>query len=120
MRTCRTFYIIDVEYEFASEVNKSCVKQIMSHYAPKTLYSDVRSRKIAHMKSVDLYVCGFPCVPFSHLGKREGINNENCGDVVFGALNYIKQKKPIVSSLLVPVISLISLPKVKVESFFFF
>ena len=23
---------IDVEYEFASEVNKSCVKQIMSHY----------------------------------------------------------------------------------------
>ena len=47
-------------------------------------------------------------MPFSHLGKREGINNENCGDVVFGALNYIKQKKPIVSSLLVPVISLIA------------
>ena len=85
---------IDVEYEFASEVNKSYVKQIMSHYPPKTVYGDIRSRKIAHMKSVDLYVCGFPCVPFSHLGKREGINNENCGDVVFGALNYIKQKKP--------------------------
>jgi len=42
---------------------------------------------------IDIYVCGFPCQPFSIAGERKGFNDKR-GNIFFNCLDVIKAKKP--------------------------
>jgi DNA (cytosine-5)-methyltransferase 1 len=93
---------IPFEHEFSSEIDKYCIKSIKANYNPKIIFGDkdgpfpegdIRKRDINVVPDIDLYVCGFPCQPFSSAGKRNGLNDDR-GNVFFSCLDVIKQKQP--------------------------
>jgi DNA (cytosine-5)-methyltransferase 1 len=93
---------IPYEHVFSSEIDKYCIKSIKANYSPKIIFGDpdgpfkngdIRERNIKDIPDIDLYVCGFPCQPFSSAGERKGINDKR-GNVFFSCLEVIKFKQP--------------------------
>ena len=62
-------------HEFSSEIDKHCIASIKANYKPKIIFGDIKKRKIKDVPDIDLYVCGFPCQPFSMAGERNGIED---------------------------------------------
>lgn len=81
------------EHEFSSEIDKWCIKSINANYSPKKIYGDITIRDNSETPQVDLYVCGFPCQPFSIAGKRNGLNDSR-GTVIHSCIDYIQKKSP--------------------------
>ncbi len=84
---------IPFEHIFSSEIEPNCIKSINANYRPNILFSDITSRDIRAVPDIDLYVCGFPCQPFSSLGKRDGAADER-GTVFYSCLKVLRKKKP--------------------------
>lgn len=80
-------------HEFSSEINKHCIESIKANFNPKIIYGDVKKRKLNNIPNIDLYICGFPCQPFSLAGNRLGINDFR-GNLFFDCLKLIKKKEP--------------------------
>lgn len=82
-------------HAFASELDKFATKAILANKPPTVLYKDMRTRDVAQTPRVDLYCCGFPCIPFSRAGNEQGFEHET-GDLFFHALRYIRARTPTV------------------------
>lgn len=82
---------------FSSEIDKFCIKSIKANYDPEILFGDpdgpfkegdITKRNIEDVPEMDLYVCGFPCQPFSDAGNKLGIRDargtvfEACADLI--------------------------------------
>lgn len=82
---------IDIEHIFSSDIDKYARKSIIANYEPKILYEDMLvDRKL---DDIDLYICGFPCQPFSHAGHRKGTDDKR-GKIFWECLKVINEKKP--------------------------
>ena len=84
---------VNYSHEFSSEIDPKCIKLIKEHYHPKVLYEDLYSRDNRKAKKVNLYICGFPCQPFSLAGYRRGTDDAK-GVVFFQCLKYVKMNQP--------------------------
>ena len=82
-------------HEFSSEVDEHCVATIKANFAPKIIFGDMTKRHLKDIPDIDLYVCGFPCQPFSVAGKREGVRDPR-GTIFWECVKVIKHKKPSV------------------------
>ena len=89
-------------HEWSSDTDKYCIKSIKANYNPKIIFGDVegpfpdgdiRNRDNSKLPDIDLYVCGFPCQPFSIAGQRKGLQDKR-GNVFYSCLDVIKKKKP--------------------------
>jgi DNA (cytosine-5)-methyltransferase 1 len=87
---------------FSSEIDKFCIKSIKANYNPEIIFGDkdgpypegdITKRNLKDIPDIDLYVCGFPCQPFSMAGKRGGFD-DNRGNVFFSCINVIEYKQP--------------------------
>jgi DNA (cytosine-5)-methyltransferase 1 len=76
---------------FSSEIDKFARESILANYSPKVLYEDMRQPRL--LPKLDLYVCGFPCQPFSTAGKRQGEKDPR-GNIFMSCINTIKQTNP--------------------------
>ena len=83
----------NIEHSFSSEIDKWCVKSIKANYSPKIIYDDMTVRDNTKTPYVDLYVCGFPCQPFSIAGKRLGLKDMR-GNVIQSCIDYIQTQYP--------------------------
>lgn len=86
---------------FASEANTSVRHLLYDTYGKTamTYYKDVcrRSNSSPDTSSVDVYVFGFPCTPYSPAGHGRGLQDEKGrGQVLFHCLDYVKHKAPAV------------------------
>ena len=93
---------IPFRHVFSSEIDKYCIESIKANYKPEIIFGDkegdfpegdIRKRNIKDVPDIDLYVCGFPCQPFSQAGERRGLDDER-GNVFFSCLKVIKEKQP--------------------------
>lgn len=78
---------------FSAEVDKFCKQSIQANYNPMIEFDDIMERKTSDIPNIDLYVCGFPCQPFSNAGTRKGFNVRK-GNVFFSCIDVINAKKP--------------------------
>ena len=86
---------VPFSHEFSSEIDKHCISTIQANFNPKIMFGDIKERKIKDIPDIDMYVCGFPCQPFSNAGRREGIRDPR-GTIFYECLRVIKHKKPII------------------------
>ena len=87
---------------WSSDIDKFCIQSIKANYEPERLYGDpngpypdgdITKRDHSTLPDIDLYVCGFPCQPFSIAGYRKGIEDKR-GNVFWSCLDVIKLKQP--------------------------
>ena len=87
---------------FSSEIDKYCIQSIKANHSPKILFGDpdgpykdgdIRNRDNTILPDIDLYVCGFPCQPFSSAGKRKGSKDKR-GNVFWGCYEVIIEIQP--------------------------
>jgi DNA (cytosine-5)-methyltransferase 1 len=86
---------INFEHVFSCEIDKYARRSIKANYEPGILYEDITTRDHSALPDIDLYVCGFPCQPFSHAGKRLGIEDPR-GTIFWHCLEVIKEKLPFI------------------------
>lgn len=93
---------INFKHVFSSEIDKYCIKSIKANYDPEIIFGDkegpfpegdITKRNINDVPDIDLYVCGFPCQPFSIAGDRKGFADKR-GNVFFSCLEVIEVKQP--------------------------
>ena len=93
---------VPYEHVFSSEIDKRCVKLIKANFSPRILFGDpdgpfpegdITKRDLRDVPGIDVYICGFPCQPFSKCGKRGGFEDPR-GNVFFACVELIRRKKP--------------------------
>jgi len=66
---------------FSSEIDPLAVQLLQANFQPEILFGDITKRDWtkhdrSEFPSIDLYVAGFPCQPFSTVGTRSGFEDE--------------------------------------------
>jgi DNA (cytosine-5)-methyltransferase 1 len=92
---------IPYTHVFSSEIDKYCIESIIANHDPEILFGydedypegDITKRDIDDVPDIDLYVCGFPCQPFSSAGKKKGSKDKR-GNVFWGCYEVITEIQP--------------------------
>jgi len=79
---------------FSSEWDKDCQKTYETNFGDKP-YGDITKIEAEDIPSFDILVGGFPCQPFSSIGKREGFNHKTQGTLFHEVVRILEQKKPV-------------------------
>ncbi|TQR34611.1 DNA (cytosine-5-)-methyltransferase [Campylobacter sp. MIT 99-7217] len=79
-----------------SEIDKAAIKSYESFFDTKDelKFGDLTKIRAKHLPDFDLLISGFPCQSFSIVGKREGFENEEKGQIIFYLAEILRQKKP--------------------------
>ncbi len=86
---------VPFRHVFSCERDQACQETIKANYHPERLYDDMTTRDIKTLPPMDIYVCGFPCQPFSNAGKRHGVEDEQGrGHLFWYCLEVIQSKRP--------------------------
>lgn len=83
----------NTECVFSSEWDKYASKTYEANYNEKP-FGDITQIKETDIPDHDILLAGFPCQPFSHIGKREGFTHETQGTLFFDVLRILKEKRP--------------------------
>ena len=68
---------------------------IQANSPPDVLFDNIVTRDPLLVPSVDLYLAGFPCQPWSHGEKRQGFaDKEGRGTIFWEVFSYIERRKP--------------------------
>ena len=78
---------------FSSEWDKYAMKTYQENYG-EIPYGDINSIEPGDIPDHDLLIAGFPCQPFSTIGKREGFLHKTQGTLFHSIVNILEAKKP--------------------------
>jgi DNA (cytosine-5)-methyltransferase 1 len=84
---------IPFEHSFSCEKDKYALQSIKANYHPKKIYHDITKRKHALLPDIDIYVCGFPCQPFSLMGNQMGTEDSR-SNIMYQCIKVIQKKLP--------------------------
>jgi len=57
-------------------------------------YGDITQIEPSSIPDIDILTAGFPCQPFSSIGKREGFEHPTQGTLFYDVVKILKEKKP--------------------------
>jgi len=78
---------------FSSEWDKYAAETYEANYGEKP-NGDITKINENNIPDHDVLLAGFPCQPFSNIGKREGFAHETQGTLFFDVLRILKKKQP--------------------------
>jgi len=78
---------------WANDFDKYAVKTYQENVNKNIVLGDITKLKDS-VPNHDVLIGGFPCQPFSTLGKLEGFKDENRGNLFFDIIDIIKNKRP--------------------------
>ena len=84
---------IPFKHVFSCEKDSYAVKSIKANYTPEKMYTDITKRKHTLLPDMDVYVCGFPCQPFSLMGNKMGTDDAR-SNIMYQCIKVIKKKLP--------------------------
>ena len=86
-----------INHRFACDITKASKTFILQNCRPTVWYPDCLARDNSNKSTptVDIYVAGFPCQPYSAAGQNKGMDDSRA-DVFSGVLDYIRQKLPTI------------------------
>lgn len=79
---------------FTSEWDKDCQKTYEANFGVKP-HGDITKISAEQIPDFDILVAGFPCQPFSSIGKREGFNHTTQGTLFYEIVRILEHKKPV-------------------------
>lgn len=79
---------------FTSEWDEACKKTYQANFG-EIPYGDITEVDAKDIPDFDILLAGFPCQPFSSIGKREGFNHPTQGTLFYDVERILKEKKPI-------------------------
>jgi len=94
------------ECAFSSEWDKDSQKTYSANFGEKP-QGDITQIEAREIPNFDVLLAGFPCQPFSSIGKRAGFKHETQGTLFYDVLRIIEDKRPI-SFLLENVVGLLN------------
>jgi DNA (cytosine-5)-methyltransferase 1 len=80
------------ECVFTSEWDPDCQKTYQANFG-EIPYGDITKIKGEEIPDFDVLVAGFPCQPFSSIGKRQGFTHATQGTLFYDVLRIMKDKK---------------------------
>lgn len=80
------------ECVFSSEWDSSCQKTYQANFG-EIPYGDITKIDAKDIPDFDILVAGFPCQPFSSIGKRQGFMHATQGTLFYDILRIIKSKR---------------------------
>jgi len=78
---------------FSSEWDTNCQKTYKANFG-EIPHGDITKIKPEEIPDFDILVGGFPCQPFSSIGKRQGFMHKTQGTLFYDIARIIKTKKP--------------------------
>ena len=84
---------IPFEHCFSCDKDKFVLQSIKANYHPNKIYTDITKRKHALLPDIDIYVCGFPCQPFSLMGNKMGTEDSR-SNIMYQCIKVIEKKLP--------------------------
>lgn len=82
---------------FSYDTDPACGATVCANFAPERAVfgpaADITARDPQTVPAVDLYVCGFPCQPFSKCGTQAGFADPR-GTVFHGCVAYLRHHRP--------------------------
>lgn len=78
---------------FSSEWDQFAAKTYEANYGEKP-FGDITKINEVDIPNHDVLLAGFPCQPFSNIGKREGFSHETQGTLFFDVLRILREKMP--------------------------
>ena len=78
---------------FSSEWDKYAAKTYEANFG-EIPYGDITQISENDIPDHDVLLAGFPCQPFSNIGKREGFAHETQGTLFFDVLRILNKKQP--------------------------
>src|SRR3989344_276817 len=79
---------------FTSEWDKDCQKTYETNFGDKP-HGDINKIEAKDIPDFHILVGGFPCQPFSSIGKREGFSHKTQGTLFHEIVRIMEHKKPI-------------------------
>lgn len=86
------FEMVGGECVFTSEWDQSCQKTYQANFG-ELPYGDITKIDANEIPNFDILVAGFPCQPFSTIGKRQGFKHATQGTLFYDVLRIINNKK---------------------------
>jgi DNA (cytosine-5)-methyltransferase 1 len=84
---------IPFKHVWSCDNDRYVQQSIAANYSPELFFPDITTRDNKKLPNIDMYVCGFPCQPFSALGKQHGTLDPK-GTIMYNCIDVIQKKKP--------------------------